>query len=302
MTIYKDEQTAASIKLLALDMDGTTYYKMGTMIPQNVKPLQAAMAEGVEIVFITGRPVLARANGLEGHGLVNSETIIAGYNGACIYALADHKPLKISPLKSTDAQAVFEYANQPENAGTVIFGYVDDFQTVITNASNPTSPNDKSIPYRAEMEFFDGQYLEYKNVEKNFNYNFFKLIAFGSPHHFCQSVVQKFGLTVSTSNNQDGEITAPGIDKAFALEWIAKTKKIHRDEIMAIGDGANDLPMIEYAGYGVSLSNSIPIVKEKAQIQVPLSNVEGGVAYAIDKYVLKDKPSSSSTWLREENK
>lgn len=58
---------------------------------------------------------------------------------------------------------------------------------------------------------------------------------------------------------------------------------------MAIGDGANDLPMIEFAGYGVSLTNSIPSIKEKAQIQIPLSNVEGGVAYAIDKYILKTK-------------
>lgn len=206
------------IKMLALDMDGTTYYRLGTMIPKNIVPLQKAMAQGVEIVFVTGRPVLAKYNGLEGHGLVNEETIIAGYNGACIYDLHNHKALKESPLSGIKAQEVFEYAERPENKGTVIFGYVDDYKTVITNVTNPSSNEGKTAPYISEMEFFDGKYYEYKDVKDDFNYNFFKLIAFGSPSHFCRDVRSKFGLTVSTSNNQDGEITAAGIDKAFAVE------------------------------------------------------------------------------------
>ena len=54
---------------------------------------------------------------------------------------------------------------------------------------------------------------------------------------------------------------------------------------MAFGDGYNDIPMIEYAGFGVAMGNAQDAVKEKAQ-RVTLSNDEDGVAKAINKYVL----------------
>jgi enoyl-[acyl-carrier protein] reductase II len=57
------------------------------------------------------------------------------------------------------------------------------------------------------------------------------------------------------------------------------------EEIMAIGDQENDIAMIEYAGVGVAMDNAIPSVKEVANF-VTKSNLEDGVAFAIEKYVL----------------
>ena len=55
---------------------------------------------------------------------------------------------------------------------------------------------------------------------------------------------------------------------------------------MAIGDQENDIAMIEYAGLGVAMDNAIPLVKEIANF-VTKSNLEDGVAYAIEQHVLK---------------
>jgi hydroxymethylpyrimidine pyrophosphatase-like HAD family hydrolase len=54
---------------------------------------------------------------------------------------------------------------------------------------------------------------------------------------------------------------------------------------MALGDQENDIAMIEYAGHGVAMDNAIP--GERVANFVTKSNLEDGVAYAIEKFVLQ---------------
>lgn len=58
---------------------------------------------------------------------------------------------------------------------------------------------------------------------------------------------------------------------------------LQREELIACGDGMNDISMIEYAGLGAAMENAYPPVKEKADIIAP-SNDEDGVAEIIAKY------------------
>ena len=54
--------------------------------------------------------------------------------------------------------------------------------------------------------------------------------------------------------------------------------------MIAIGDGFNDLSMIQYAGLGIAMANAQPIVRENADF-ITLSNDEDGVAYAVEKFI-----------------
>ncbi|WP_312974289.1 HAD hydrolase family protein, partial [Atlantibacter hermannii] len=54
---------------------------------------------------------------------------------------------------------------------------------------------------------------------------------------------------------------------------------------MAIGDQENDIAMLEYAGIGVAMGNAIDSVKAVADFETK-TNLEDGVAYAIEKFVL----------------
>ena len=56
-------------------------------------------------------------------------------------------------------------------------------------------------------------------------------------------------------------------------------------DVIACGDGLNDLSMIRYAGLGVAMANAQPEVKEAADV-VTLSNDEDGVAEVIERYIL----------------
>ena len=80
------------------------------------------------------------------------------------------------------------------------------------------------------------------------------------------------------------ELTPPGIDKATSLERLLELTGLKREELIACGDGFNDVSMIKYAGLGVAMSNAQDAVKEVAD-EITLSNDEDGVALIVEKYM-----------------
>ena len=60
---------------------------------------------------------------------------------------------------------------------------------------------------------------------------------------------------------------------------------ISRKELIACGDGFNDLSMIQYAGLGVAMHNAQPLVKEVADYIAP-SNDDDGVAHVVERFLL----------------
>ena len=79
------------------------------------------------------------------------------------------------------------------------------------------------------------------------------------------------------------ELVPQGIDKALSLEVLLKEIGVKREEVIAMGDGYNDLSMIQFAGLGIAMGNAQEPVK-KAANYITLSNEEDGVAEAIDKF------------------
>ena len=80
------------------------------------------------------------------------------------------------------------------------------------------------------------------------------------------------------------EVVPKGVAKDKSLEALLDKIGIKREELIACGDGMNDLPMIEYAGLGVAMENAYPKVKESADVIAP-SNDDDGVAYIMEKYM-----------------
>ena len=60
---------------------------------------------------------------------------------------------------------------------------------------------------------------------------------------------------------------------------------ITKEEMIAVGDGFNDLSMIQYAGLGVAMANAQEIVRQNADY-ITLSNEEDGVAAVVEKFIL----------------
>ena len=70
------------------------------------------------------------------------------------------------------------------------------------------------------------------------------------------------------------------------MERLGQLFNIRQEEMIAVGDGLNDLPMIEYAGLGVAMENAPDGVKESADYITARTNNEDGVAEVLEKFVL----------------
>ena len=80
------------------------------------------------------------------------------------------------------------------------------------------------------------------------------------------------------------EVLTKGVNKAYGLKKLAAELSIKKDEIVAIGDAANDIEMLEYAGLAIAMGNASEEVKAIADI-VTDTNENNGVIKAIDKLI-----------------
>ena len=70
--------------------------------------------------------------------------------------------------------------------------------------------------------------------------------------------------------------------RLLAVKWLAGHLGLQREQVMAIGDMLNDLPMIQWAGTGVAMPRAAALVREAADF-VP-EHEEEGVAETLEKY------------------
>lgn len=81
------------------------------------------------------------------------------------------------------------------------------------------------------------------------------------------------------------EVLPAGASKGVGLRWLLEQMGVEPARVMAIGDGENDIEMIEMVGLGVAMANAHPRVKAVADVETA-DNTSSGVAQAIERFVL----------------
>ena len=81
------------------------------------------------------------------------------------------------------------------------------------------------------------------------------------------------------------EIMPKGVSKGAGLLWLLERLEIEPAAVLAMGDGENDIEMLQLAGIGVTMSNARPPVQAAADYIVG-SNDESAVAQALERFVL----------------
>lgn len=74
------------------------------------------------------------------------------------------------------------------------------------------------------------------------------------------------------------DIVPENISKAEGISRVIAGYGIGREEVMAFGDGGNDVEMIEYAGIGVAMGNALPEVRKHADYVTSTVDEDGIVA------------------------
>lgn len=105
--------------------------------------------------------------------------------------------------------------------------------------------------------------------------------------HMSRKSIKKGSVDISLEYFYT-EITKENTNKWTAIEFLIQELGIKKEEVMAIGDNANDREMVENAGLGVAMGNSMLQANKIGDVFVSNNNLNG-VAEAINKYINSDK-------------
>lgn len=268
-------------KLVAIDIDGTLLKNDKTLSKRNRECINKAVKMGIKVVITTGRPVLGIMTYLKDLDLIGEEEYAIADNGATVYNTKDFSLIHEKALTGKDIKYIYPFMKK-EN--TEIELHVPEGGLVEKDAG--TVFVKKRMPYM-ELKTVDIM-KDVKDDDK-----VFKLLVFSEADviedmysNIPQEILEKY--TAVRALNNMFEFMHKGSTKASGIEVLGKHLGISREEIISIGDELNDLDMIEYAGLGVAMGNAREEVKNKADF-ITKSNEEDGVAYAIEKFIFKDR-------------
>jgi len=265
-------------KMIVLDLDGTLTNSKKEITPKTKQTLMKAQEKGVRIVLASGRPtygITALADELE---LEKFGGYILAFNGGKI---TDCETKEIVYEQMLDEQLVPYLYNAAINAGMAILTYQGE-------GIATTKSNDAYVQHEAFINKMP--VVQYDDFLNQLQYPINKCLIVGDPtplHQLELKIAEEMEGKMSVYRSADFflECVPLGIDKAQSLSRLINKLGIAREEIIACGDGYNDLSMIQFAGLGVAMENAAEEVKANADF-ITLSNEEDGVAHVVEKFIL----------------
>jgi Cof subfamily protein (haloacid dehalogenase superfamily) len=272
------EVSAASpIKMIALDMDGTLLSPKESITPRVHHAIHLAAKRGIHVVLATARP--PRSVRFY-HRALKLQTPIISHNGALIWDENQKCVLRHISLPHALVRRVIEFARRrcPEVIPSVEIIdklYSDHFGIVPVDAIPAGRCFNPDVI--AAMETF--LHVPVTRVMFHAKPSIIEELYQTLPHRF----EHRIGLFRSDSRLL--QIVAPETNKALALDFVCKSYGISRNNVLAVGDNANDLPMLQWAGISAAMANGPEHIRKAARHVVP-SNREDGVAVAIERFAL----------------
>ena len=84
------------------------------------------------------------------------------------------------------------------------------------------------------------------------------------------------------------DVNVKGVSKGSGLERLLVKMGMTGDDLIAFGDGGNDIPMLDFAKYSYAMANGMDKVKKHAKFIAP-ANTENGVFRVLQKYLDEEK-------------
>jgi Cof subfamily protein (haloacid dehalogenase superfamily) len=270
------------IRLLVLDLDGTTVGASNQIQPAVKQAIQAAQAQGVQVAIATGRMF---RSALKFHQELALSLPLMAYQGAWIQDPATAEIHRHLTLTQAAAQALLDYFEQPDlrDQLSVHFYINDQLYVRQLNAESTEYAARSGIPATAVGDL--RQLLGEANPAPT------KVLAIGDPaliDHLLADLRQRYPaseLYFTKSVPTFFEATHPQVNKGTAVQYLAEqVLRLHPEQVMTIGDNFNDLEMIQYAGVGVAMGNAPDAVKAAANWVAPTVEAQG-VAVAIGQFI-----------------
>ena len=273
------------IKLIALDLDGTTLTRNG-LTRRTKETLEEAIENGLDVVIATGRPYSAlpetvkTIKGLEHIIISNGAHIVRPLTGEFLYSNYVERE---AILRVRD---MLMERNFPVEVFTEGRAYVDRelYEDVKKNGSTYLAAR-YILRTREPVDRIYDFWFEHADSIENVNIQF----EYQEDKAEMKSILEKAeGITLTSSTYHNLEVGGETTSKASALWQLCRMKGLTMENIMAFGDSPNDGTMIREAGIGVAMENATADILDDADITAP-SNDDEGVAYTLRMLLLGGK-------------
>lgn len=260
-------------RAIALDLDGTLTNHDKVVTPRTRQALLKAQELGTVIILASGRPTYGIVPVAECLELEKRGGYILSYNGGNIVNAKTGEKLFSQSLPDAVIPILYKYAKEKNHA---LLGYAGN--EIITEM-----PDDQYVKEESRINKMNIRKVD--NLLDALEPHPTKLLMTGDPTDMIKAekeLVEILGekMDIFRSAPFFLELVPKGIDKAQSLLRLLSKINLTPADLMAFGDGYNDLSMLKLAGVGVAMANAAPEVRADADY-VTLSNEEDGVAEAL---------------------
>ena len=233
---------------------------------------------GIDVILASGRPVIGIERVARALNLYRTGGYILAYNGGHIIDCKTGNTL-------VERRIPMAYNHEICELGRRFHVFPLSY-----NQHGVICEEDEDVYVKKEGYNNSIPIIKVPSLEEEIHFPVVKFMVVGEPEELnraAEYLRKKYSevLNIFFSEPYFMEITPPGIEKAAALSELCRILNVDREELIACGDGLNDIPMLRYAGYAVAMANAYEETKSYADF-ITLSNEEDGVAYAIEKLIL----------------
>ena len=261
-------------KLIALDLDGTLYNDDIMITPKTIEALIRAQEMGLHVAISSGRPLPGLFHARDTLKLQEHHGMLVSYNGGKVVDTTTHEILYQNTIPLDLCIEILEHIKKYP-----VHPMIDDGEVLYVEDKNA---------YRVHEEHTNNSMdcVEVPSLIDFLDFPLVKILTSIDPEKLPE-VLKIIGEPFK--GKVDFVQTAPyyieavplGTSKATGLSRVCEKLDISPEQIIAFGDAANDLEMIQFAGHGVCMANGCDELKECAN-EVTLSNNEDGIAHTLN--------------------
>ncbi|MEH3034375.1 MAG: HAD family hydrolase [Aeromicrobium erythreum] len=235
-------------RLVALDIDGTVVDNTNSISPAVAEAVAAARAAGLTVVLSTGRGVPGTVEVAQRLGIADGLGVSS--NGATVFT---YDPFEVVHAVTFDA-------------APVVRRIVEELPDVMVGVE------EVGVGFRVSHPFPEGEISGRITVEpiEDLIAEPSTRVVIRSPEHTAAEFAEVVdGLGLQGTNYFIGytawlDLAPEGVSKASGLEQVCTRLGIDPAEVLAVGDGHNDVEMLRWAGRGVAMGQAPAEVREAA--------------------------------------
>jgi hydroxymethylpyrimidine pyrophosphatase-like HAD family hydrolase len=265
-------------RLLGLDIDGTLMHWGGEISPRVARAVEQVRMCRNHVILATGRNIIATLPVAQRLGIRRGWAVCS--NGAVT--------IKLNPASPGGYDIVEKVTFNPRAALELIRDELPDAYFAV---------EDLGVGFRVSREFPMGELVGRQRVVDRFEDLYHDeatrvvIRAPGADVRHFDDLVHRIGLndvTYAVGYSAWLDLTPPGVSKASALEQLRRQLGVYPAHTVAVGDGNNDLEMLQWAGRSAAMANAPERVREVADEIVP-GVEEDGVLTVLERLIDPDR-------------